>query len=135
MRVTGGQVILALKVAVSIVTVLLAASAIALVRGNIRLHGRINMVFFALTITAVLSLEVIVRFIHPGIFSYLGESARRALAIHLCFSVPSTLVLPIMLFTGLSHRRVIHIALGSLFAILWTGTVITGLFFLPTGSP
>jgi hypothetical protein len=135
MPVTGGQVILALKVAVSAVTVLLAASAVALVRGNIRLHGRINMVFFALSMTAVLSLEIIVRFIDPGIFSYLDESARRALAIHLCFSVPSALVLPVMLFTGLSHRRVIHIALGSVFAILWTGTVITGLFFLPSGSP
>src|SRR6516162_8631563 len=70
MPVTGGQVILALKVAVSAVTVLLAASAVALVRGNIRLHGRINMVFFALSMTAVLSLEIIVRFIDPGIFSY-----------------------------------------------------------------
>jgi len=55
--------------------------------------------------------------------------------VHLCFSVPSALVLPVMLVTGLSHRRVIHIALGSVFAILWTGTVITGLFFLPSGSP
>jgi len=133
--VTGGQVILALKVAVSAVTILLAASTIALVRGNIRLHGRINMVFFALTMTAVFSLEIIVRFIDPNIFSYLDESARRALTIHLCFSVPSAMVLPVMLFTGLSHRRAIHIALGSLFAILWTGTVITGLFFLPSGSP
>jgi uncharacterized membrane protein YozB (DUF420 family) len=131
--VTGSQVILALKVAVSAVTVLLAASAIALARGNIRLHGRINMVFFALTVTAVCSLEIIVRFINPDIFSYLDESAKRALSVHLCFSVPSALVLPVMLFTGLSHRRVIHIALGSVFAILWTGTVITGLFFLPSG--
>src|SRR5438874_5350556 len=120
MPVTGGQVILALKVAVSAVTVLLAASAIALVRGNIRLHGRINMVFFALTMTAVFSLEIIVRIIDPGIFSYLDEAARRALSIHLCFSVPSAMVLPVMVFTGLSHRRVVHIALGSLFAILWT---------------
>jgi hypothetical protein len=133
--VTGAQVILALKVAVTAVTILLAASAVALMRGNIRLHGRINMVFFALTLTAVFSLEVIVRFIDPGIFSYLDESARRALSVHLCFSVPSTLVLPVMLFTGLSHRRAIHIALGSLFAILWTGTVITGVFFLPGSSP
>jgi hypothetical protein len=135
MPVTGGQIIFALKVAVSAVTVLLAASSVALVRGNFRLHGRINMVFFALTMAAVFSLEIIVRFIDPDIFSYLDESARRALSVHLCFSIPSALVLPVMLFTGLSHRRAIHIILGSLFAILWTGTVITGLFFLPTGSP
>jgi hypothetical protein len=133
--VTGGQVILALKVAVSAVTILLAASAIALVRGNIRLHGRINIVFFALTMIAVVSLEVIVRVINPDIFSYLDESAKRGLMIHLCFSIPSAIVLPVMLFTGLSHRRWLHIALGTLFAILWTGTVITGLFFLPSGSP
>ena len=35
-------------------TVLLAASLTALARGNIRLHGRINYVFFALTLIALL---------------------------------------------------------------------------------
>jgi len=45
-------VILVLKVAVIAVTVLLVASLTALARGNIRLHGRINYVFFVLTLGA-----------------------------------------------------------------------------------
>ena len=42
-----GDVILALKIAVGAVTVLLAASLVALAAGRPRLHGRINTVFFA----------------------------------------------------------------------------------------
>ena len=56
---TAENTILALKIAVSAVTVLLLASFVALLRGNIRLHGRINTVFFILTISALVGLEVV----------------------------------------------------------------------------
>ena len=56
---------------------------------------------------------------------------RRALNIHLCFSVPSALLMPAMVYTGLTHRRTIHLLLAAVFAVLWTGTLVTGVFFVP----
>lgn len=130
---TGPNVILTLKIAVAAVTVLLLASLVALARGNYRLHGRINLAFFTLTLAAVLGLEVVIRVIRPEIFQYFDANPdlRQALNIHLCFSAPSALLMPIMLYTGLTHRRGIHIALACLFSVLWAGTFITGIFFLP----
>jgi hypothetical protein len=128
---TGPQVIIALKIAVGSVTLLLLASFIALARCNYRLHGRINMVFFALTFTALIALELIVRLLNPGVFDYFDEDTRRWLVIHLCFSMPSAFIMPFMLFTGLTHRRRVHLTLAAVFGTLWTGTVITGIFFLP----
>jgi len=49
----------------------------------------------------------------------------------LCFSLPATAIMPLMLFTGLTHRRPIHLRLAALFATLWIGTVVTGVFCLP----
>jgi hypothetical protein len=129
---TGGDVILVLKIAVMAVTALLGSSLIALAQGNYRLHGRINTVFFMLTLTALASLEIIVRLVRPGIFSYLDERSRRALSVHLCFSLPAAVCLPVLLFTGWSGRRRVHLVMAAVFAILWTGTFVTGVFFLPT---
>ena len=130
---TGLTVILILKIAVIAVTVLLLASLAALLRGNYRLHGRLNVTFFILTVTAVLGLEVLIRFLDPGVFVYIRSDPKlsEALNIHLCFSVPSALLMPFLLFTGLRHRRAVHLALAVLFAVLWTGTFVTGVFFLP----
>jgi uncharacterized membrane protein YozB (DUF420 family) len=130
---TGPNVILTLKVAVSAVTVLLLASLAALARGNYRLHGRINVVFFTLTLMAVLGLELVVRVIEPEVFAYINadERLRQALNTHLWFSVPSTFLMPAMLYTGLTGRRRVHLALALVFGILWTGTFVTGIFFLP----
>jgi hypothetical protein len=128
---TGPNVILVLKIAVMTVTLLFLTSLTALARGNYRLHGRINIVFFALTATAVVGLEVVVRFVDPGLFDYFDLEVRRALAIHLCFSLPATAIMPLMLITGLTHRRRIHLSLALAFGILWTGTFITGIFYLP----
>ena len=130
---TGPIVILGLKIAVSAVTVLLIASLIALVAGNIRLHGRINLVFFVLTLIALLGFELIISVIKPEVFDYIkrDEALHRALRIHLCFSVPSALLMPVMLFTGLKHHRSVHLVLAGIFATLWIGTVVTGVFFLP----
>jgi hypothetical protein len=130
---TGPNVILTLKAAVAAVTVILLTSLVALARGRYRLHGRLNVVFFTLTLAAVLGLELLVRVISPGVFEYIhgNPELSRALNVHLCFSVPSALLMPAMLYTGLARRRGVHLALAAAFAVLWTGTFVTGIFFLP----
>jgi uncharacterized membrane protein YozB (DUF420 family) len=134
---TGPNVILTLKVAVATVTVLLLASLVALYRGQYRLHGRINLAFFTLTLAAVLGLELVVRILDPRVFDYFQEHPEiaHALRVHLCFSVPSALLMPAMLYTGLKHHRALHLPLAFVFSILWTGTFITGIFFLPHQLP
>lgn len=130
-------VILVLKVAVVAVTVLLACSLVALARGHFRWHGRINTVFAALTLTALLGLEVIARIIDPTLFDdYLERhEARAALRTHLAFALPAAALLLLMLATGWTHRRTLHITLGIVFVLLWIGTFITGVFFLPHRLP
>lgn len=130
---SGPNIILGLKTAVAAVTVLLLASLLALAFGKIRLHGRINLVFFILTVAALIAFEFIIRLLNPTAFVYIDADAdlRRALNIHLCFSVPSALLMPAMLYTGLSRRRAAHLALAFVFGLLWLGTFITGVFFLP----
>jgi hypothetical protein len=134
---SAGLVILILKIAVAAVTVLWIASLVALACGKTQLHGRINFVFFGLTLSALIGLEVIVRIISPGIFDNYFEQhqAETSMLIHLMFSVPAAVVLFVMLFTGLKHRRNLHIAAGILFSVLWAGTFITGIFFLPHELP
>jgi uncharacterized membrane protein YozB (DUF420 family) len=127
-----------LKVAVIAVTVLLAGSLTALSFGKYRLHGRINLVFFILVLAALLGLELVAQILKPGMLQDFLEKngALEALYIHLGFSVPAALVLPLMLWTGLKRRRRLHIGLGMVFLTLWTGTFITGIFFLPhAGQP
>ena len=128
---TGPHVILALKIAVIAVSVLLALSFIPLVRGNYRLHGRINLAFMALTLTTVLGLEFLVRVYDPALFDYFDAETRRALYVHLCFSVPSAVLLPVMYVTGRLRVRRAHLALAWIFGALWIGTVVTGVFWLP----
>jgi hypothetical protein len=130
---TGPNVILTLKVAVAAVTVLLLASLIALATGRRRLHGRINFFFFILTLAAVLGLELVIRFVKPDVFDYFDDTARAALRLHLCFSIPAAVLLPVMYFTGRTGRGRLHFALALVFVILWTGTFVTGIFFLPHG--
>ena len=130
---TAELVILSLKIAVLAVTALLIASLVALARGRFRLHGRLNTIFFALSLTALVGLEVIARGLEPDIFREFFDrtDAWNALYIHLSFSVPVTILLPIMLLTGMRHRARWHVGLSVLFLILWTGTFVTGVFFLP----
>lgn len=128
---TGANVILVLKVAVAAVTVLLLLSLLALARGNYRLHGRINLAFFVLTLTAVLGLELLVRVIDPAMFDYFDAETRQMMRVHLAFSVPSALLLPVMYFTGRAGRGRLHKALAFVFGALWAGTFVTGIFYLP----
>lgn len=131
---TGPHVILILKGAVALVTVLLLASLVALARGQYRLHGRINLLFFTLALVALLGFEVIIRILQPGAFDYIknNEELSRALNVHLCFAVPSAVLMPAMLYTGLTRRRGIHLCLAALFGALWIGTFVTGIFYLPS---
>jgi hypothetical protein len=57
------------------------------------------------------------------------------LQVHLSFSMPAALLLPFMLLTGLRRWRTWHVGIGVLFLMLWTGTFVTGVFFLPHGNP
>lgn len=123
-----------LKVAVLAVTIVLLASLAALALGRKRLHGQLNVVFFILTITAVLGLEVTIRFVNPEFTSGFTAEDRRSLMIHLCFSIPAAIVLPFMLFSGKTHRSW-HVKLSFLFSALWLGTFVTGIFFLPYSFP
>jgi len=130
---SGPNVILVLKIAVLGVTCLFLSSLLALWRGNFHLHGRINLVFFILTASALIGLEVVARLIDPTLFDYFDSEPelRRALNTHLSFSIPSAVIMPLMLFTGFTHRRRIHLSLAMVFGLLWTGTFVTGIFYLP----
>lgn len=127
---TGPQILLTLKILVAAVTVLFAASLVALARKNYRLHGRINTVFFVLTMVTVLGFELLIR-LAVDVTTTFSPEARAALRTHLFFSVPATLLLPVMFFTGIKRRRAIHVPIGIAFAILWLGTFVTGVFTLP----
>jgi FtsH-binding integral membrane protein len=126
---TGPQIILTLKVLVIAVTGLLLASLVALAMKRPRLHGQINTLFFVLTLATVIGFEVLLQFVNVS--ANFDDSARRALRIHLWFSVPSALLLPVMFYTGKTHRRTTHIACAIAFSLLWTGTFVTGVVFLP----
>lgn len=128
---TGPQVILLLKVAVLAVTVLLLASLVALAQGKVRWHGRINIAFFLLTVAALIGLEVLVRLVNPTVFDYFDATTRQMLMVHLCFSLPAAVVMAAMLATGLKRKRELHLFLAGVFSVLWIGTVVTGVFFLP----
>ena len=126
----GLIVILSLKTAVVAVSILLAASLVALLRGNVHLHGRINIVFFSLTSTALLVFEGLIRLYDPTMFDNFPSEFQEVLAVHLWFAIPSALLMPAMLFTGLKHYRTAHLCLAGVFGLLWIGTFITGVFFL-----
>lgn len=126
---TGPTIILVLKVLVAAVTVLFAASLVALAAGRTRLHGRINTAFFALTMVTVAGFEVLLQFV--DVKAAFDEPARRALGVHLWFAVPSAVVLPAMFLSGVRRRRRLHLALSVGFTALWIGTFVTGVFFLP----
>jgi hypothetical protein len=124
-------VLLTLKIAVAAVTVLLIASLVALAVGRPRLHGRLNTVFFVLTATTVIGFEMVIRLLQPDLTGAFTPEQREALGIHLSFAIPSALMLPAMLYTGRRQYRTAHRLLAFVFVILWAGTFVTGVFFLP----
>jgi hypothetical protein len=128
---TPGTIILALKIAVVAVTFLLAASLAALAWGKPRWHGRINTVFFALVVLTVLAFEAVIRLVRPDLTAGFTPEQREALNVHLGFSVPAAALLPAMLLTGRRKYKTAHISLAIGFLILWAGTLVTGVFFLP----
>lgn len=126
-----GNVILALKIAVASVTVIFALSLVALARKRPRLHGQLNTAFFLLTLTAVVGLEVVIRFINPNLTAGFSIEQREALTVHLSFSLPAAILLPAMLYTGKRRLIRIHVPIACVFLVLWIGTFVTGVFFLP----
>jgi len=127
---SGPAIILTLKVLVSVVTVLFAVAVWAISTGRKKLHGRVNTVFFALTLTTVVGFEVLLR-LQGNVTDHFSPAQRQALLIHLCFAVPSAVLLLAMMTTALLKWKRVHIACGLLFALLWIGTFVTGVFFLP----
>lgn len=130
---TPTLVILSLKYAVGAVTLLLCISLVALANGKVRLHGKINLVFFILTLAALFLFEIVVRMIDPVLFSGLWKNVElaKSLKIHLCFAVPSALLMGIMLFTGLRRLKTWHRGVSVVFLVCWFGTFYTGIFWLP----
>lgn len=126
----GPDVIFTLKLLVSAVTVILIGSVWAIATGRRRLHGQLNLLFFILTMTTVLGFELLLR-LGTEVTAGFSPEARQALRIHLIFAVPSALLLPVMLWSGWTRRRGLHLPLAALFSATWLGTFITGVFFLP----
>lgn len=127
---TGPTIILTLKVLVSAVTVLFVAAVVAIGTGHRRAHGRINTAFFILTMTTVVGFELLLR-LGQDVTSSFTPEALKALRIHLYFAVPSAVLLPLMFVSGWKHWKRLHVATGCLFTVLWVGTFVTGVFFLP----
>lgn len=125
------NVILSLKVAVGAVTVLFALSLVALAARRPGLHGRLNTAFFILTMLTVIGFEVVIRLVNPHLTEGFSPAQRSALAVHLGFSIPSAVLLPAMLYTGRRRLLKYHVPLACLFTVLWAGTFVTGIFFLP----
>lgn len=128
---TGPQVILLLKIAVGLVTILLLCSAVALLKRNFRVHGLINTWMASLTLITVMGFEMLVRVVGIKVTEGWDDSTKFALKVHLCFVIPLVPVLVFMLITGRSHRRRMHLSIAVLFLILWVGMFITGMFYLP----
>jgi hypothetical protein len=126
---TGPTIILTLKVLVTAVTVLLLASLVALAAGNPRLHGRLNAVFLALTLATVAAFEAVLQLV--DVTATFDPAARDALRVHLYFAVPSAILVPVMYVTGRVGWKRLHLALAAGFTVLWAGTFVTGVFFLP----
>jgi uncharacterized membrane protein YozB (DUF420 family) len=127
---SGPTLILGLKVAVCAVSLLLVAALIALACGNVRLHGRINLAFFILTVAAVIAFEILLQ-LGADVRSHMNDFERTMLNVHLCFALPLPLVMGVMLYTGLKHERKVHVTLSVIFITLWVGTLVTGVFYLP----
>ncbi len=127
---SGPEIILTLKVLVSVVTVLFAVAVWAIATGRKKLHGRINTAFFVLTLTTVVGFEVLLR-VQGNVTDHFTPEERDALRLHLCFAVPSAVLLLVMMGSALLKWKRFHMACGLLFAVLWAGTFVTGVFFLP----
>ena len=127
---TGPQIILTLKVLVVAVSVLFAAAIVAIALGRKKLHGRLNTAFFILTMTTVVGFELLLRFF-VDVSATFSDEARQALRVHLYFAIPSAVLLPVMLLSGARHWKKLHVACGLIFTLVWIGTFVTGVFFLP----
>ena len=67
----------------------------------------------------------------PGWRASLWAGASRPWAV----SLPAAALLPVMLYTGLGRRPAVHLTLAAVFGVLWVGTFVTGVFYLPHTLP
>lgn len=126
----GPDILLALKVLVAAVTVLFVAAVVAIAVGRRRLHGRLNALFLVLTLTTVVGFELLLR-LGADVTGGFDADTRQMLRLHLLFAGPAVTVLPVMYWSGRTGRRRLHRPLAVVFTILWAGTAITGIGFLP----
>jgi hypothetical protein len=128
---TGPTVILLLKFAVGLTTSLLVCSLIALALRRPKVHGWINFTVALLVFVVVLGFELALRFLGINVTSHMDETARYALNVHLCFSIPLLPALVMMLVTGRNRWIRWHLASAVVFVVLWMGMFVTGMFYLP----
>ena len=126
----GSTIILTLKVLVCTVTLLFAIAVGAILMGHKRLHGWVNTIFFVLTMSTVFGFELLIR-IGGDITATFSPEARQALRIHLMFAIPAAVIMPVMFWSGWTQRKRLHLPLAVVFTLVWIGTFITGVFFLP----
>jgi hypothetical protein len=128
---TGPNVILILKVAVGLTTLVLVASLVALGLRRPRLHGFLNVVVTVLLFVAVVGFETVIRLLGVDVTAHMDEPAKLALLVHLWFAVPLLPAVVAMLVTGKRRRIAWHLGLSLVFVVLWLGMFVTGMFFLP----
>jgi hypothetical protein len=131
---TGPNVILFLKVAVGVTTLVLVASLVALALRRPRLHGVLNVIVTALLFVAVLGFEAVLHLVGVDVTAHMDDAAREALTVHLWFAVPLLPAVVAMLFTGRKRRIAWHLGMSLVFVVLWVGMFVTGMFFLPHTS-
>jgi hypothetical protein len=131
---SGPTIILTLKILVGVVTLIFAGAVWAIATGRQKLHGYLNLAFTALTLTTVLVFEVLLR-LGTNVTVHFSPAQRQALFVHLCFAIPSAVLLPVMYLSGRQHWRKLHVPCAVLFTLVWLGTFITGVFFLPHDDP
>jgi hypothetical protein len=102
----------------------------AIATGRKKLHGRINTAFFTLTLTTVVGFELLLR-VQGNVTDHFSPEQNRALYVHLCFAGPSAVLLLVMMGSALLKWKRFHVGCGLVFAALWVGTFVTGVFFLP----
>ena len=131
---TGPNVILILKIAVGVTTLILIASLVALGLKRPRLHGVLNILMAVLLFVAVVGFETALRLLDVDVTAHMDDAAKAALTVHLWFSVPLLPAVVGMLLTG-RHRRIRwHLGMSLVFVVLWVGMFVTGMFFLPHTS-
>ena len=96
-----------------------------------RRNNRRRTIFTLTSRRFLTSRVVIAGLIRPDLTAGFTAEQHEALRIHLGFAIPAAIMLPAMLLTGKRELKTLHKFLGAIFLVLWIGTFVTGVFFLP----